>query len=131
MGKQEVPEVMVPASVVEKLRADMELMRKEVERLKRQNSSVEVSEPSSTDDSDESSNDGSLKPRRPLAKLRFRVSSRDDGIATSQSTDTLLLSPWQHHHWERTIRTRRSTASTRTTSRDYDQPWSRSATTMR
>merc|ERR1711881_372190 len=66
-----------------------ELMRKEVERLKRQNSSVEVSEPSSTDDSDESSNDGSLKPRRPLAKLRFRVSSRDDGIATSHSTDTL------------------------------------------
>ena len=64
-------------------------MRKEVERLKRQNSSVEVSEPSSTDDSDESSNDGSLKPRRPLAKLRFRVSSRDDGIATSHSTDTL------------------------------------------
>merc|ERR1712167_328382 len=58
-------------------------------RLKRQNSSVEVSEPSSTDDSDESSNDGSLKPRRPLAKLRFRVSSRDDGIATSHSTDTL------------------------------------------
>ena len=87
--KQEVPEGMVPASVVEKLRADMELMRKEVERLKRQNSSVEVSEPSSTDDSDESSNDGSLKPRRPLAKLRFRVSSRDDGIATSHSTDTL------------------------------------------
>merc|ERR1712167_149446 len=36
-----------------------------------------------------SSNDGSLKPRRPLAKLRFRVSSRDDGIATSHSTDTL------------------------------------------
>ena len=30
----------MPASVVEKLRADMELMRKEVERLKRQNSSV-------------------------------------------------------------------------------------------
>ena len=45
---------MVPASVVEKLRADMELMRKEVERLKRQNVSGSGVEPSSTDDSDES-----------------------------------------------------------------------------
>merc|ERR1711924_494156 len=95
--KQDVPEGMVPASVVEKLRADMELMRKEVERLKRQNSSVEVSEPSSTDDSDESSNDGSLKPRRPLAKLRFRVSSRDDGMPPVIARTRWVLSPWQHH----------------------------------
>ena len=90
---REPPAGMVPASVVDKIRADMEIMRREVERLKRQNEgATEVSSASSTDDSDESSNDGSLKPRRPLAKLRFRVSSRTDDdlrIAMARSTDTL------------------------------------------